>query len=89
MLSVPDRPVWQQFANCRGVDPALFYPEAYDEATTRQAKEVCRQCAVQSICLEFSLVNREKHGVWGGMTESARRRVLRQRGSPTRDTVHT
>jgi WhiB family redox-sensing transcriptional regulator len=75
------------FALCKGVDPALFYPEPYDDA--RDAKDVCKQCAVQVVCLEYSLATREKHGVWGGMTESSRRRLLRQRAKVRNDTIHS
>ncbi|GIS33880.1 MAG: hypothetical protein Ct9H90mP5_03290 [Acidimicrobiaceae bacterium] len=36
---------WQDFANCLGVDPDLFFPER--GASTREAKEVCRGCVVR------------------------------------------
>ena len=68
---------WQQYANCLGVDPDLFFPER--GASTREAKEVCRGCVVQGDCLEFALVNSEKFGIWGGMSERERRRIRRQR----------
>ena len=41
---------WQDFANCLGVDPDLFFPER--GASTREAKEVCRGCVVRGDCLE-------------------------------------
>jgi WhiB family redox-sensing transcriptional regulator len=33
-------------------------------------------CAVQRDCLDFALRVREPHGIWGGLTESERRRLL-------------
>ena len=36
-------------------------------------------CPVRETCLEYALTVREKNGVWGGLTERERRRVLRQR----------
>ena len=30
-------------------------------------------------CLEYALVNSEKFGIWGGMSERERRRIRRQR----------
>ena len=30
-------------------------------------------------CLEYALTAREKDGVWGGLTERERRRLVRQR----------
>ncbi len=84
---------WQEFANCLGVDPDLFFPER--GASTREAKEVCRGCVVRPDCLEFALANGEKFGIWGGMSERERRRIRRQRalerqqGSPLTVTGET
>ena len=47
----PEAPSWQDFANCLGVDPDLFFPER--GASTREAKEVCRGCVVREDCLEL------------------------------------
>ncbi len=69
---------WKTMANCAGVDPDLFYPER--GASTREAKEVCRGCVVREDCLEFAIVNGEKFGIWGGMSERERRRIRRARG---------
>ena len=68
---------WQDYANCLGVDPDLFFPER--GASTREAKEVCRGCVVREECLEYALANGEKFGIWGGMSERERRRIRRQR----------
>lgn len=73
---------WQDRANCLGVDPDLFFPER--GASTREAKEVCRGCVVQSDCLEFALQNGEKFGIWGGLSERERRRIRRQRAASAR-----
>lgn len=73
----PEELVWQNYANCLGVDPDLFFPER--GASTREAKEVCRGCVVQDECLEFALRNGEKFGIWGGKSERERRKVRRQR----------
>lgn len=72
-----DDTTWQDYANCLGVDPDLFFPER--GASTREAKEVCRGCVVLEECLEFALTNSEKFGIWGGMSERERRRIRRQR----------
>ena len=77
MATDPDDRAWQDYANCLGVDPDLFFPER--GASTREAKEVCRGCIVRSLCLEYALVNGEKFGIWGGMSERERRRIRRQR----------
>ena len=76
---------WQDQANCLGVDPDLFFPER--GASTREAKEVCRGCVVRTDCLEYALVNGEKFGIWGGLSERERRRLRRQRAQATRKAV--
>ena len=68
---------WQLFANCLGVDPDLFFPER--GASTKEAKGVCQGCVVREDCLEYALVNGEKFGIWGGLSERERRRIRRQR----------
>jgi WhiB family transcriptional regulator, redox-sensing transcriptional regulator len=70
--------LWLDKGACRGLDPDIFYPDDdLDEGV--EAKLVCAQCAVRTMCLEHALSNREKQGVWGGFTERERRRLIRQR----------
>ena len=75
-IATGDR-TWQDYANCLGVDPDLFFPER--GASTKEAKEVCRGCVVREDCLEYALSNSEKFGIWGGMSERERRRIRRAR----------
>lgn len=82
LASLSSEVVWQDGANCLGVDPDLFFPER--GASTREAKEVCRGCTVRSDCLEYALVNGEKFGIWGGRSERERRRLRRQRAQASR-----
>lgn len=70
---------WRAKGSCRGSDPGIFYPPPEDDAEAAEAKVICGTCPVRQPCLEFALTTREKHGVWGGLTERERRRVLRQR----------
>ena len=70
---------WRAAGLCRGSDSLVFYPPSDDDSLAEEAKTICSMCAVRRPCLEFALTNREKHGVWGGLTERERRRVLRQR----------
>jgi WhiB family redox-sensing transcriptional regulator len=77
VVTDPDDRSWQDYANCLGVDPDLFFPER--GASTREAKEVCRGCVVRPHCLEYALVHSEKFGIWGGMSERERRRIRRRR----------
>lgn len=68
---------WRHRSACRGLDPEIFFPAADEEAD--EAKEICAVCPVRQMCLEHSLAAHEREGVWGGLTERERRRVLRQR----------
>ena len=77
---------WQDQANCLGVDPDLFFPER--GASTREAKEVCKGCIVRGECLEYALMNGEKFGIWGGLSERERRRLRRQRAQESRRIVN-
>ena len=40
---------------------------------------MCRGCVVRTECLEYALVNGEKFGIWGGLSERERRRIRRER----------
>jgi WhiB family redox-sensing transcriptional regulator len=71
------RTSWRQSAACRGLDPSIFYPPSEEEAA--EAKAICATCPVRQPCLEHALANRERDGVWGGLTERERRRLLRHR----------
>ena len=76
---------WQEDAACRGEDSAYFFAPSYFEkrhekdAREAVAKAICARCPVQPHCLEYALAIREPHGVWGGLNETERRYVLRQR----------
>lgn len=61
---------WQADSACRGIEPEIFFPVAEEDAW--QAKEICAVCTVRSECLAYSLTNRERYGVWGGVTEKER-----------------
>ena len=73
---------WHLKAACRGPESTLFFPpsapERREERDGREAKakRICAQCVVREDCLEFALRVREPHGIWGGLTESERRRLL-------------
>lgn len=68
---------WKERAACRTLDTSLFFPES--ESDAGPAKEVCAQCPVREACLEFALLTRQHDGVWGGLTETERRRLRRRR----------
>lgn len=68
---------WQQYAECLGFDPDLFYPKRGEDV--QDAKDVCRKCMVREECLEYALKKEERFGIWGGLSTRERRRILRIR----------
>ena len=71
---------WQTAGACRTGNPEmtrLFFPQRGE--STRPAKAVCRTCPVMEQCREHALVNNEKHGIWGGMSERERRAERKRR----------
>lgn len=74
---------WQAKAACRGPQARAFFPPAAGERRHERAeretraKAICGQCSVRGACLEYALSIRERHGVWGGLSESERRAMLK------------
>lgn len=63
-----------QDASCTEVDPEAFFPDK--GGSTKKAKEICSGCAVDVECLAFAIQNRERFGIWGGLSERERRPLL-------------
>lgn len=72
---------WMGDAACRGMDPDLLFPIKHGDSgrEVEKARKVCRACPVTNDCLEYALNNREKYGVWGGMSVRERAEFLKQR----------
>lgn len=72
---------WAARGACRRSDPELFFPvspagPSADQAA--RAKLICTGCPVQPECLEFALDSGQDFGVWGGTSESERRKMRRR-----------
>jgi len=74
----PITPVtWQADAACLGwPDPDDFFPDRGDESPA--VLRVCLSCPVLRACGEQALGDRERYGIWGGMTERDRERWWEQ-----------
>lgn len=70
---------WMEEGLCQEVDPDLHYPDRGESA--KPAKEVCARCSVIDVCREYALATSEQWGVWGGLSETERKR-MRRRGTP-------
>lgn len=69
---------WKADAACRDLDLELFFPDT--EADSAPALAVCAICPVRQECLDFALRTRQNDGVWGGHTETERKRLRRRLG---------
>ena len=67
---------WQERALCAQTDPEAFFPEK--GGSTREAKRICKACAVRDECLEYALEHDERFGIWGGLSDRERRRLKKQ-----------
>ncbi|MGH9212845.1 MAG: WhiB family transcriptional regulator [Acidimicrobiales bacterium] len=68
---------WMARGNCADESPAVLFPS--DGVGVEIARRICAGCPVREQCLEYALANRIDHGVWGGLSERERRRVLKRR----------
>jgi WhiB family redox-sensing transcriptional regulator len=68
---------WHDQGICATTDPAIFYPEP--GASDAPALEICAGCPIRRTCLQHALTAPEWHGVWGGVSQNERRRLIRAR----------
>jgi WhiB family transcriptional regulator, redox-sensing transcriptional regulator len=71
---------WRESANCAGIHVDMFFPEK--GSLPYGVREVCGNCDVQAQCLQYALDNGERYGIWGGMSETKRRTMKRNRSQP-------
>ena len=72
---------WQLRGACRGEDPNLFFHPEGERGPSRRnrdtaAKAICERCPVLQECADHALRVREPYGVWGGLTEDDRERIV-------------
>ncbi len=71
---------WKLRAACKDIPVEVFFPPAGKEAV---ALAICSECPVRKECLEFALdyegPDRDRHGVFGGMTPEDRIAEYRRR----------
>ena len=66
--------------SCQQSDPDAWFPEAGQPSPHMNlAIKLCKACPVRQLCLEYALVNDERHGIWGGLYTRERDRLTRKR----------
>ncbi|HEX3908751.1 MAG TPA: WhiB family transcriptional regulator [Mycobacteriales bacterium] len=80
-----DVAIWRAYAECQADNATYFYAPAHFERKPEKdyregiARALWRACKVQPQCLQYSLEVAESHGIWGGLNELERKRLLRRR----------
>ncbi|WP_328625457.1 WhiB family transcriptional regulator [Streptomyces sp. NBC_00353] len=72
---------WQHFAACSGMDSSVLFSPSGERGRRRREREerarrVCDTCVVWQECARMALDTREQYGVWGGLSEADRVRML-------------
>jgi len=83
-LTTPAAPApdWTNAACRTERDPEIFFPhegERGGPTKVAAAKRVCARCPLHTACLNWALETRQDFGVWGGLSETERRRIHRRR----------
>jgi WhiB family transcriptional regulator, redox-sensing transcriptional regulator len=70
---------------CATVGGDFWFPEKHDGTSNSTemllAISICKQCTHQVECAEWG-INKERFGIWGGVTER-QRRIIRQQKNIT------
>jgi WhiB family redox-sensing transcriptional regulator len=80
---------WRAGAECQSDNATHFYAPSHFERKPEKdqregaARALCRRCKVKDQCLAYSLQVAENHGIWGGLNELERKRLLRSRKTQT------
>lgn len=76
-VSAPWMERGSEMALCAQTDPELFFPDAGEWTASRRAKKVCAACPLLTECRSWALNHPQLTpvGVWGGLTETERRRL--------------
>ncbi|SIJ20807.1 transcription factor WhiB [Mycobacteroides abscessus subsp. abscessus] len=75
----PEEPLTLEFRHegiCRQRPDVEWFPENFAQGLA--AKRVCLQCPVMAKCRDYALANADVSGIWGGTTDSERRRIRKQ-----------
>lgn len=71
------QPEWMAQAACTGTPISLWFPALNDTETERRAKDICYECPVRQMCLEWAYATGSDDGIFGGFTHKERRKLRR------------
>lgn len=79
---------WTEKARCASIGGDWWYPEGGKYGL--EALRICNgstpddACPARAECLAYALKNKERHGVWGGLSTPARMKLERTEGETAR-----
>ena len=59
---------WRRDAACAGLPTAWWFTERGDYETVAHAKTICRECPVQTECLNYGMTLPGRLGIFGGQS---------------------
>jgi WhiB family redox-sensing transcriptional regulator len=79
-----DRWDWQLEGACRALPPEMFFHPEGERGPRRRnreaaAKAICATCPVIAECRAHALAIREPYGIWGGLGEDEREKLIGKR----------
>lgn len=69
---------WLQKAYCKDKPIKNFFPGQGDTTVRKTIQENCNNCEVRQPCLNYSIRNNIRYGIWGGTSERQRRSLRRE-----------
>lgn len=75
---------WKLHGACAGHPaPDIWHTEQPGNGwQPRLAKKICAECPVLNQCFEYSIANEEPFGIWAGVTQTQRRRIIQAARRP-------
>jgi WhiB family redox-sensing transcriptional regulator len=76
---------WRNYAECDADTAQSFYAPSHFERKPEKdlregmARALCRRCIASDFCLTYALDTGQSHGIWGGLNELERKRILLSR----------
>lgn len=78
---------WPLRAACQREDPEIFFHPDGERGPARSrrqaaARAICARCPVIEQCLDYSIRADERYGMWGGLDEEERARLIARKSMP-------
>lgn len=64
---------------CQTSDPDAWFSD--DGNAYAMARQLCQKCPVKDLCADFAIENKERHGLWGGLSPQDRQKIRVSNGA--------